>query len=66
MTDRAKGCWVAFDENIRVDDVEPLVEAIKMLRGVLAVELQISTPQDYIAESRARAAIAEKIYKALE
>ena len=31
MTDRVKGCWVAFDKDMRVDDVEQVLSAIRMV-----------------------------------
>ena len=38
MTARVKGCWVAFEQDLREDDAVPLLDAIQQLRGVLAVE----------------------------
>lgn len=38
MTDRLLGVWVAFEKDIRVDDVKPLIAAIKQMKGVLAVK----------------------------
>ena len=63
MTDRAKGCWVAFDHDIRVDDAESLVNAIKALRGVADVDLQITTPDDYMARQQVRIELADKFAK---
>ena len=37
MTDRVKGCWVAFEKDIRDDDVESLLNAIRHIRHVAAV-----------------------------
>ena len=69
MTDRLKGVWVAFERDIRTDDVEPLIEAIKCLRGVLAVEPSIATlypPDAFCDEWIAIANEAEKLRVALE
>lgn len=65
MTDRLKGVWVAFERDIRTDDVEPLIEAIKCLRGVLAVEPSIATSDDWWAISRVRQELGEKIWEVL-
>lgn len=54
MTDRMKGCFVAFDRDIREDDVQHLVGAIRMLKGVSAVELEVSNPDDWHARQRVR------------
>lgn len=61
MTDRAKGCWIAFEHDIRTDDVEPLVAAIKQLRGVAAVELSIASPDDWMCRVRAGREIRKQI-----
>lgn len=61
MTDRLKGCTVAFEKDIRVDDAEFLLNAIRQLRGVLSVTPSISTPEDWIAQERARRELGEKL-----
>lgn len=61
MTDRAKGCWVAFNHDIRVDDVEVLVSAIRMIRGVADVQLEITDHADFMARAHVREQLAEKI-----
>ena len=66
MTDRAKGCYVAFDKDIRVDDIEPLIEAIKMLRNVKDVELIIADSSDFIARSRITGEVVDKLFKVIE
>lgn len=37
MTNRVKGCWVAFTMDIRDDDVEGLLNAIRYIKHVAAV-----------------------------
>lgn len=61
MTDRLKGCTVVFDRDIRVDDVEALLNAIRMVKGVLRVEPSISTPDDWMAATRARTELLSKL-----
>ena len=46
MTDRLKGCTVVFDRDIRVDDAEHLLDAIRMLRGVIDVTPEIKVLSD--------------------
>lgn len=62
MTDRLKGVWVAFDHDIRDDDAEPLINAIRQLRGVLSVEPSISDPSDWNARQRVHHELAEKLW----
>jgi hypothetical protein len=65
MTDRLNGCWVAFERDIREDDAEPLIAAIRMLKGVLAVEVSVSSHADWVAEERARRELGEKLWKVI-
>ena len=54
MTDRLKGVFVAFDEDIRVDDAEALINAIRCLRHVAAVEEHVTNLEDWNARVRIR------------
>lgn len=44
MTDRTNALLVVLEKDIRIDDAQVLVDAIKMLRGVLDVECNIPDP----------------------
>jgi len=46
MTDRYKGLMVVFEKDIRDDDAKKIIDAIKMIKGVLNVEPSISTSED--------------------
>lgn len=61
MTDRVNGVYVALDKDYRTDDVEKILQAILMIKGVLAASAEDFTvePRDWIAERRVR----EEIYK---
>lgn len=62
MTDRLLGVWVAFEKDIRVDDVKPLISAIEQLKGVLAVKQDlVADPRDWMAQERAHDALVTKI-----
>lgn len=65
MTDRLKGCTVVFEQDIREDDAEYLMNAIRMLRRVLKVEPSLSTPDDYMAQERARHELGQKILRVI-
>jgi len=54
MTDILKGCTVAFDRDIREDDAEDILNAIRMIKGVMCVDPSRTTRQDWIAAERVR------------
>lgn len=33
MTDRINGFWVALEKDTRIDDAEPILNAVRLLRG---------------------------------
>lgn len=61
MTDRVNQLTVVLDHEMRVDDVEELVAAIRMLRHVLTVKLG-STDNDFSARVQERALVRAKLY----
>lgn len=67
MTDRLKGCVVVFERDIRVDDAEPLLEAIRMLKGVASVHTDgdVTDHRDYGARARVRHELREKLHAAI-
>jgi hypothetical protein len=65
MTDTVRGCFVAFTRDIRTDDVEHLVNAIKMIKGVAAVELQVNDVDHWTNLARVRSETAAKIMDAI-
>lgn len=68
MTDRVKGLYVALDQDIRVDDVEPLMNAIRTLRNVSAVECEqfVTTPEDWMNRQVARSGMQSAVVEFLE
>lgn len=65
MTDRVHSLTVALEKDIRTDDIEPLVEAIGQLRGVLKVKMHVSNIASHMAEERARQALGKKLWEIL-
>jgi hypothetical protein len=61
MTDRYNAFIVILEKDIREDDAESTIEAIKRIKGVLDVKPQINDIGDDIAQSRVRAEIGEKL-----
>ncbi len=66
MTDRIKGVWVAFDRDIREDDVEATINAIRCIKHVVAVEVSVSNSNDWMARERVRSELGPKIWDAIE
>ena len=66
MTDRHWGYVVTLEREIREDDAEETINALRMIKGVLKVEPVVGSPMDYITVARARAAIATKLWEALK
>lgn len=65
MTTRLKGCTVAFAHDIREDDAEKLLEAIRCLRGVLTVVPTEAVHDDWIAEERVRDELVKRLFDVL-
>lgn len=65
MTDRYNALTVVLEKDIREDDAEVLVSAIKQLRGVLSVEGNVSTAESHIAHERVRQELAKKLWEVL-
>lgn len=61
MTDRLNGVWVAFDRDIRTDDAEMVINAIRCIRGVCAVEPNVTEVSDYLARARVREELGTKV-----
>ena len=69
MTNRLKGVWVAFEQDIREDDAESIIGAIRCLRGVADVDPCLAGGSgEWINRQQIRTEIAEKflaLYKEL-
>jgi hypothetical protein len=63
MTDRINSLTVALKEDIRIDDAEQLIIAIRMLTGVLAVEPNVTTPELWVAHQRVRSDLGQKLWE---
>lgn len=61
MTDRLDSLTVVLSEDIRVDDAEPLIAAIKQLKGVLSVTGSKVEPANWVARERVRHEIGRKL-----
>lgn len=66
MNDRINYITVSLEHDMRDDDVECIINAIKSLRFVLNVEPNVSSPSDWMAVGRAKADLRGKIWEALK
>lgn len=65
MTNRFYALTVVLDKDIREDDAEKIINAILMIKHVLSVEGNVSSPETWMAEERAKINIAKKIWDVL-
>lgn len=63
MTDRIKGFTVALTHDIRDDDCERIVDAIKMIKGVAGVAVHVADPSDYMARKQVKSELQDKIFE---
>lgn len=67
MTDRVNAITVVLKKDTRTDDVEHLVNAILMLKGVEDVKVNISDlSEKYVAEVRVKNELRERVLAAFE
>lgn len=66
MTDRVHSFQVVLERDIRIDDVEPLLGAVRQLRGVVSVVPIISTFEAHMAEERAKLELEKHILNMLQ
>ncbi len=66
MTDRFAAFTVILEENMREDDAQPLMDAIRHLRGVISVKGNVVDIDLSIAEARIRRELKAKLLKAFE
>jgi len=65
MTDRYHSLTVVLEHDIRDDDAEPLINAIKMLHGVLSVKGNVSSFEVHTATERARFELGQKLWEVI-
>jgi hypothetical protein len=65
MSDRYNSLTVILEHDLKDEDAEPLIEAIKQFRGVLSVTPTVSDMLAHFAEERARNELREKLWRVL-
>ncbi len=61
MADRIKGLTVSLTHDIRDDDCQSIIDAIKMIKGVEEVETHIADAVDWIARKQVKGQLREII-----
>jgi hypothetical protein len=65
MTDRYFALTVLLSQETRDDDAEPIIAAIRMIKGVLDVQPQVADVQLYYAQAAARRDLEQRLWQAL-
>lgn len=65
MTHRIHSFTVALDEDIREEDAEAIANAIRLMRGILSVECNVSDLGQFVAEARVRCELGDKLWAVL-
>jgi hypothetical protein len=63
MTDRIKGFVVTLEEDMRIDDIDNILNAIRMIKGISSVEPSISNIDDHINRERIKSEYREQFIK---
>lgn len=66
MSDRYHCLTVVLEKEFRDDDAEKIIDAIRMIRGVLEVSPHVADPETYSAQERARRDLTTKLFKILQ
>lgn len=67
MTDRVATLTVVLDREYRTDDVQMIVDAVKMVKGVQTVELgPVADMNHYMAKEQVVWAIRKKLLEVLD
>lgn len=66
MTDRFDSLTVVLERDTREDDAEAIIQAIRMIKGVLSVKPHVADLQTHIAQERVRREITEKIWQVVQ
>jgi len=66
MTDRIRRLTVVLDADYRDDDIKPIVEALRMIRGISHVEYHVVDAQDHLARMTVRSEIQHDLHQAID
>jgi hypothetical protein len=66
VTDRLIAFTVLLDREIRDDDAQPIVDAIRQLRGVADVVPVVADPHNFWAKETARQELLKQVFALLQ
>jgi len=66
MTDRINAFVVVLENDLRADEADETVIALRQIKGVLSVEAHVGGINDVIAESRVRMDLVTKLMRITE
>jgi hypothetical protein len=66
VTDRYYALTVLLNKEIRKDDCESVIEAIKMIRHVMKVVPQVAQPELYFAQEQAKFDLRNQLWNLLK
>ena len=65
MSDRYNYLTVVLETDLKDEDAEPLIQAIKQLRGVLSVTPNVRDGMSFFAQERVRHELTQKLWQVL-
>lgn len=65
VTDRIKGFVVVLEKDMREEDAERIMQAVRQLRGVCKVEAQAEAAGDYFVRMQVMAELRDKLWDVL-
>ena len=66
MTDRIYAFHIMLNREYREDDAQPIIDAVMMIKGVKSITTQTVTPELWVAETRAKQDMLNKVIKTIE
>ena len=66
MTDRTIHLTVVLDERYRTDDAQSIVDAIRMIRGVNDVGINVDDPNNWSVAIQVKSELRQKLFEVLK
>lgn len=66
MTDRTQVLTVVLDKQYRTDDVQQIIDAVLMIKGVQSADINVADTTEYMAIETAKADLRQKLYEVLK
>ena len=66
MTDRIKGLTVTLEPNMREDDAQAIIDAVRMVKGVIDVETHVADSDYHMARAAARVGMEKDLFELIK